>query len=214
MGETIKDAELRMICEKTLTCEKGAAKACADARTILAAKREDPKFNESPSFRSQLLKLAGRLDAAEKELGAQRAAASTAKESKATLKEFTKNLSSIESAVSELELLALPLGDERPSNEGDESVAQRVRISQDTLDKWSKGAEPLAANAPHISLRLAMGRVWERSRKLQGRLAGLLPMTNDGAKSRKRIAPPHGGDASSAKVAKINSSTDLPSFPK
>jgi len=177
--ETVKDDELRKVCKETLACERDAAIACAEARTALSAKRDDPKFKESPSFRSQLLKLDGRLASTEKELAAQRAAALAANESKKTLQVQRAEVEKLTSAIGELELLTLPLGDERPSNEAEESMARSMRIKQDMLKKWITAAETMVSEAPHVSLRIAMARLLECGRELQVRLDDAKAITRE-----------------------------------
>merc|ERR1712203_1320916 len=80
-----------------------------------------------------------------------------------------KELARVEKLVSEVELVALPLGDEQPSEEVENRTATTVRQAQAELNAWRAAAQELAKN-PHEAMKLAMEKLLEQSRTAQTRL--------------------------------------------
>jgi len=168
--ETISAADLKKIVAKFKGPSDAATKACTAAKAALEAKQKDPKYWGSPSYHTQLTKLSNRLDAVEGELSALKVAARDAEQDRSkTLKAQKESLAKIEKKVSQVEVLALPLGDERSSDASDESTATAVQDAQDALTAWVRAAEKFRTD-PHGSMRLAMDRVREEAVKIQARL--------------------------------------------
>merc|ERR1711976_1077714 len=106
--------------------EPAAAKELTSARAVVDSKKNDPKFAISPSFRTQLLKLEGRLDTAGKHLATLKEAAEIANKSKQVFETQKKEMEALTSLVEEIDLAALPLGDEEPSEEANAKTAELV----------------------------------------------------------------------------------------
>jgi hypothetical protein len=162
-----KIGDMKESCQKVLELEKPAAKECESARAVVDSKKNDPKFGISPSFRTQLLKLEGRLGAAQKQLATLTEAAENAKRSKATFEEQKMELKTLTALVDQIELAALPLGDERPSDKANSSTAELMESTRLRLGQWKSTAESLATKHAHGSLRHAMKRLVAQAVKLQ-----------------------------------------------
>jgi len=160
---------LKEVGAKVLKCAGGLTKVCEAAREAVAAKQRDPRNRMSPSFNTQLSKLEARLQSVEGTLQGLCRAAREAEGNKKILQEQAKEVARLGKVVSDVENLALPLGDEQPSEQAEESTAMSVRDAQEALDTWSKAAGTLADN-PHGSMKLAMERLLEQGRAMQARL--------------------------------------------
>jgi len=168
--ETISKADLEQACEKVGAPAEAALAACKSAKTLIDAKQKDSRFWSSPSFHTQLSKLSNRLETAEGQVtGLQTAAREAARNRSTALKEQKKALASVEKKISKVEVLTLPLGDERPSDAGKESTAKAVDDAQSALSAWHQAADKFK-NDPHMAMRLAMARVFAEAKKLQIRL--------------------------------------------
>jgi len=169
--ETISSAELKKIAGKIKGPAGAADKACAAARAVVEEKQKDPRFWESPSYRSQLSKLASRLEAGEKAISGMRTAATEANTNKTkTIEEQRKALAVVEQQISQVELLALPLGDERATEDSDASTVKAVKDAEDALTAWLRAAEKFQSN-PHGAMRFAMARVAKEAEPIQARLS-------------------------------------------
>lgn len=161
---------MKAACSKVLEVEGGAGKEVAKARGIVEAKKKDAKFGTSPSFRTQLLKLSTRLDAAEKTHTKLKAAAGVAKDSKKTFTDQKKTLTTLTDEVDAVDLEALPLGDEEVSEEANKDLADRMHSIASKLRTWCESAKDLAEHHPHGSLNHAMQTLVDEGTKLQSRL--------------------------------------------
>jgi len=159
-------------CAKVAESLKAASAASAAAQRAVDEKRRDPKDQVSPSFHTQLTKLAERLGAAEATVNGLKRCTQEAEGNCKLLQAQKAELAALAAKVDEVELLTLPLGDERPSDEvseAQESKAASVLLVQDTVEGFQQRAEALADN-PHGAMKLAMGRLLPGVAKLRERL--------------------------------------------
>merc|ERR1712176_1669303 len=110
--------------KKILDMQGAAGKECASARSVIEAKKNDPKFGISPSFRTQLLKLSGRVDVAEKKIATLKEAAQVAGDSAKKFKATKEELETLTETVDKIELEAVPLGDEVVSEDSNKNMAE------------------------------------------------------------------------------------------
>jgi len=167
--ETVEAAALKEVGAAISKCVPALQKVCEASRKVVTQKQQDPRNRTSPSFSTQLAKLAARLEAVEKTCSGLQRAAKESESNKKKLADQKKELARMEKLVSEVELVALPLGDEQPSEEAEEKTASTVRKVQAELDAWRGAAQELANN-PHEAMKLAMEKLLEQSRTAQTRL--------------------------------------------
>merc|ERR1712050_371973 len=179
LGVGTKPKGMEPACKKILEMQGGAASECTKARGVVEEKKNDSKFGISPSFRTQLLKLISRLDAAEKTIATLKEAAEIAKDSKKKYDAQKKEFESLTATVEKIELEALPLGDEVISEEANKSMAELVHSTGDQLKQWLVVAESLATKHAHGSMRHAMKRLASEGAKLQARLAEARAIAGD-----------------------------------
>merc|ERR1712232_1315724 len=101
------------------------------------------RYRASPSFKTQLGKLNDRLEKVEDELNGLRTTAQTAEANKQALQKQKSELAKLEDDISRIEVLTLPLGDEKTSPEADEVKVRAVQDLQDSLNAWRKMVETL-----------------------------------------------------------------------
>jgi hypothetical protein len=177
--ETVTAAALKKACDAALVPTKVAEVACDKAKKALESKQRDPKYWGSPSFHTQLTNLTNRLDAAiAKVAGVKQAARDAAANKTKTFKAQKDGLAVIEEKVAAVELLTLPLGDERPTDQNEESTAKAVQEAQDALSVWMREAERFKTD-PHGAMRLAMQRVIADASSLAGRLKDVRESTRE-----------------------------------
>lgn len=179
--ETISADDLKGACSKVTAPADAAAKLCAKARAAVEERQKDPKFWSSPSFCTQLTKLSNRIDAGDATIAGLREAALTAEKCRSKgLQDQTSSLAAIEKKIADVELLSLPLGDERPTDAGEESTAKAVQDVQDKLTAWMRSAEDLSGQKqPYVSMRKAMARVLGDAAKFQRKLNDVKDMTRE-----------------------------------
>lgn len=179
LGKGAEPKGLKSACKKILDMEGAAAKECAAAKAVIEAKKNDAKFGISPSFRTQLLKLSGRVDVVEKKIASMTEAAKVAADSGKKFKAQRDELDSLIETVDKIELEALPLGDEEISEESNKNMAELIYSTGDHLQQWLATAESLAATHCHGSLRHAMKELAAEGVKLRSRLKEAREMSGD-----------------------------------
>ncbi|CAE8663962.1 unnamed protein product, partial [Polarella glacialis] len=167
--ESSAAGSFREVTRQVQLIEEAGKAACQQAKDAIAKHKTDRKDQESPSFHNQLSKLGARLASAEAQLAGLGRAAREAEENRGRLQVRKGELAKLEEQVDELELLTLPLGDERPCDEAETSTFSKLWAVQQALQTWLADAEALQDN-PHGALRLAMGRLLASGRLLRGRL--------------------------------------------
>jgi len=177
--DTVKVADIKAVSKKIAEPAQVAKAACTAARKKLQKRETDPKFAESMSFRSQLLKMSNRLGEAEKTLERLQEASKTAEKSQAVFKAEKGKLENLKSMVDSVELQALPLGDEKPSEEADMLMANAVEDADKEVKAWSESVEALASKSAHGALKHAMTRMLKEKVKLQSRLADVRKMASE-----------------------------------
>jgi len=177
--EKISKDDLAAACAKAQQPEKAARAACAAARSALDERHKDPRNWSSPSFHTQLTKLSNRLEAATEQLDGIKAAATDAETNrKTTLKDQKAALAKLAKTLEQVEVLALPLGDEKTSEASEDKTAEAVTNAQEALLSWSRQAENFKKN-PHIAMRLAMLRLIDEAKRLQQRFDDVKESTRD-----------------------------------
>jgi len=177
--EKISKDDLAAACAKAQQPEKAARAACAAARSALDERHKDPRNWSSPSFHTQLTKLSNRLEAATEQLDNIKAAATDAETNrKTTLKDQKAALAKLAKTLEQVEVLALPLGDEKTSEASEDKTAEAVTNAQEALHSWSRQAENFKKN-PHIAMRLAMLRLIDEAKRLQQRFDDVKESTRD-----------------------------------
>jgi hypothetical protein len=179
LGKGAEPKGMKAACKKILDMDGAAAKECTSARAVIEAKKNDPKFGISPSFRTQLLKLGGRIDAAEKKLATLKDAAKVAGDSAKKFKTQKDELDTLVQTVDKIELEALPMGDEAVSDESNKNMAELIFSTGDNLQQWLATAESMAASHSHGSLRHAMKELAAEGSKLRSRLKEAREMAGD-----------------------------------
>jgi hypothetical protein len=179
LGKGAEPKGLKAACKKILDMDGAAAKECTKAKAVIEAKKNDPKFGISPSFRTQLLKLGGRIDAAEKKLAMLKDAAKIAGDSAKKFKAQKDELDTLVETVDKIELEALPLGDEAISDESNKNMAELIFSTGDQLHQWLATAESMASSHSHGSLRHAMKELASEGTKLRSRLKEAREMAGD-----------------------------------
>lgn len=168
--ETLDPKKFKAEAGKVDKFEKAAAEVCAASRKVLEAKQKELNVRTSPSMATQLNRLDERLRAAETECSNLRTAAASGEKNKQILEKLKAEAKRLDDVVAEAELLALPLGDEVPGADSEDSTAQAFVKATDEVDKWLTAAKVYKSD-PHGAMRIAMGRVLEEGAKLQARLA-------------------------------------------
>jgi len=158
------------ICSRILQREPAAAQACTEAREALTSRQEAMEGTEGSELHSMFMRLSARHSAAAGKLAGFKKAALEAPSNWDVLQGQKAALSELEAKVDEAELVNLPLGDERePSEEVEDARASSAQSASQALATWRTAAEALANN-PHGAMRLAMGRLLERSLACRARL--------------------------------------------
>jgi len=161
---------LKSACKKIIEMEGAAGKECISARAIIEQKKNDPKFGISPSFRTQLLKLSGRVDSVEKKLATLKDAAQVAGDSGKKFKGHKAELDNLTQTVDKIELESLPMGDEAVSEESNKNMAELIYSTGDHLQQWLAAAETIVARHSHGALRHAMKGLVAEGTQLRSRL--------------------------------------------
>jgi len=173
MSQKIKDA-----CKKTLELVKQTSKYVLAAREAVDTKKQDPKAKGTPSVVSQLSRLTERLEKVESTVSGLREGAENYEGSQKQLEKRKKEIVELTKAVGEVEVLTLPLGDERPSEQSEEEMAVAINSVQDQLSSWRNLADSMVNPG---ALRIAMQRVISESDKLQKRMDEMKRATSDRA---------------------------------
>jgi len=163
-------AGLSDVCTRILQLEPIAAQACTDASEALASRQEQLAGAEGAELQGMLVRLSARHSAVVGKLAGLKRAALEAPSNWEVLQGQKAAFTELEAKVDEAELENLPLGDERePSEEVEDARAASAQRASHALSKWRAAAEALANN-PHGAMRLAMGRLLERSLACRARL--------------------------------------------
>mmetsp|Transcript_48804 Transcript_48804/g.139632 ORF Transcript_48804/g.139632 Transcript_48804/m.139632 type:complete len:1345 (-) Transcript_48804:165-4199(-) len=176
--ETAAAKMLKEVSAEVTKCVAPLTKVCTAARAAAEKKQQDPRNKTSPSFQTQLSKLVARLEAVEATVSGMQRAVKECQGNKKLFDGQRQELARLEQRISDVELQALPLGDEQPTEQQEEVTALALRDAEEALGAWREAAGRLAKN-PHGAMGLAMGRLVEQGEALQRRLAEAAALTRE-----------------------------------
>merc|ERR1712136_41230 len=168
---------VKTACKNVLIEGKAAGKACDEARKALDLKHKDLKAKVSPAYQSQLQKYEVRLSKARSELDLQRGVASGLDDDKKRLKAQQSQLDTLQKEVGKVEVLALPLGNERPTDEAEEKMAFAVRSIDEKFQAWKSSAQALE-KCGRKAMQLGMARVSSSGAKIEARISSMKEETS------------------------------------
>lgn len=167
---------IKKACDKTLITEKDAQRTFRAARQALEAKKKDPRARLSPAFQSQLRRYEQRFEKVEREMAALKIVAIDLDKEKQRLAEQKKEADCLSKHIDEVELASLSLGNERPTDEAEESMALSIQAAEEKFRTWAAGAHSLEKSG-RAAMQLAMQRVTAIGANMGTRITALLAET-------------------------------------
>jgi len=170
---------IQKTCADILASEGAAAQACQKAREAVVAKRRETKFTTSPSFRTQLSKLEARLDLIQNDLLVLKNEAKAGEEAKQSVKAQRDSVAKLATEVDRVELLTLPMGDERPGDEAEERMAHAIAKAQEAVTALVQKAEASVAGRNGRIMKAGAPWILEQAEPLQLKLNEMRTSTKE-----------------------------------
>eukprot|EP00933_Yihiella_yeosuensis_P034427 TRINITY_DN27916_c3_g1_i2.p1 TRINITY_DN27916_c3_g1~~TRINITY_DN27916_c3_g1_i2.p1 ORF type:complete len:992 (+),score=318.18 TRINITY_DN27916_c3_g1_i2:445-2976(+) len=168
--ESSKPGHFKKAAEEIQRLKEEISKSCTKARAVVERYQADPKGKESPSFQTQLGKLAHRLEAVEAELNGCCQASREVDSNRDLVKAKRSELKKLEEIIDELEMQLMPMGDEEPAMEAELVTFTRLWKTETELLDWISHVQVLQKN-PHGALRFVANRLLSDGNSLAARLS-------------------------------------------